>query len=97
MTGNLTNDLSWEGAAGDVLVGELDNNVILSWSGGEVGDAAGTVLVVYTLDLSLGWTLNGKGKTTYEKQPQNELMLWYQALQTYLLYYKSSWIKITRG
>lgn len=53
----LTRDFSSEWTARNVLVVKLDNDIVVSWSCGQVGNSAGTVFVVLTGDLSLGGTL----------------------------------------
>lgn len=47
----LTCDLSSEGAARNVLVVKLDNDVVVSRSCGQVGHSAGAIFVVFTSDL----------------------------------------------
>lgn len=54
----LTSDLSSKGAARNVLVVKLDNDVIVSRSCGHVGHGAGAIFVVLTSDLSLRGTLH---------------------------------------
>lgn len=48
----LTSDLGSEGAARNVLVVKFDNDVVVSWSCGQVGHNTGAVFVVFTSDLS---------------------------------------------
>lgn len=49
----LTSDLSSEGTARNVLIVELDDDVVVSRSCGQVGHGAGAVFVVLTGDLGL--------------------------------------------
>lgn len=55
-----TGDLGGEGAAGDVLVIKLDDDVVISSCSGQVGHRACAVLVVFTADLSFRWTLDSQ-------------------------------------
>ena len=57
--------LEGEGAAGDVFVVELDDDVVVPGDGGQVGHGARPVLVVLTADLCLGWTLHRQGQTAW--------------------------------
>lgn len=56
----LTSDLSGEGAAGNVLVVKLHNDVVVSRSCGQVGHGAGAVFVVLAGDLGFRGTLDRK-------------------------------------
>ena len=47
-----------------MLVSKLDCDLVLSRGCGHVGNGTGPVLVVLTLDLSLGRALDGQGQTT---------------------------------
>ena len=47
-----------------MLVSKLDRDLVLSRGCGHVGNGTGPVLVVLTLDLSLGRALDGQGQTT---------------------------------
>ena len=62
--GELTCDFGGEGRAHDVVVSELDGDEVLSRHRGQVGDGAGTVLVVHALDLRLGGSLHCQGQAT---------------------------------
>lgn len=59
----ITCDLSGEGAARYVLIVKLDNDVIVSWSCGQVGHGAGAVFVVFAGDLGLRGTFHRQRQT----------------------------------
>lgn len=47
-----------------MLVGELDVDDVISWFGGTVGDSAGAVVHVLTVDVHFAGTLDGQTQTT---------------------------------
>lgn len=55
-----TSDLGRERTAGDVLVIKLDNDVVVSSCGGQIGHSAGSIFVVFTANLSFGRTFDGQ-------------------------------------
>lgn len=59
-----TGDLGGEGAAGDVFVIKLDDDVVISRCGGQVGHSARPIFVVFTADLGFRWTLDRQRETT---------------------------------
>lgn len=62
-----TSNLGGEGAARDVFVIKLDDDVVVSRCGGQVGHCACPVLVVFTADLCFGWTFNCQRQTSCRK------------------------------
>lgn len=64
ITDFLTSDFSSKGAARNVLVVKLHDDVVVSRRGGHVGNIAGTIFVVFTGDLSLRWTLHRQRQTS---------------------------------
>ena len=60
---SLTSDLGSEWTARNVLVVELNNDVVVSGSCGQVGHSAGAVFVVLTGDLGLRGTLHCQRQT----------------------------------
>lgn len=68
----LTCDPGSERAPRDVILIVPDDNIVISGQSRQVADAARSILVVHTLDLGFGWTLNGQVKTPFNKlQTQN--------------------------
>lgn len=59
-----TSDLGGEGAAWDVFVIKLDDDVVISRCGGQVGHSTRPVFVVFASDLGFRWTLNRQRQTT---------------------------------
>lgn len=59
-----TGDLGGEGAAGDVFVIKLDDDVVISRCCGQVGHSTRPVFVVFTADLGFRRTLNSQRQTT---------------------------------
>lgn len=57
-----TGDPSGEGAAGDVVLVEADDDAVVARCCGQVGHGAGAVLIVLAADLRLGRPLHGQGQ-----------------------------------
>lgn len=62
-----TRDPGSEGAPGDVILIVLDEDVVISRQRWQVADAARPVLVVHTVDVCFGRTLNGQVKTPFKR------------------------------
>lgn len=58
-----TGDLGCERTAGDVFVIKLDDDVVVSRGGGQVGYGARPVFVVFAADLCFGRALHGQRET----------------------------------
>lgn len=62
----ITSNPGREGAAWNVLVIVFDQDAVVSWEYWQVGHSAASILVVYTADVSFGWTLNGQRQAAYK-------------------------------
>lgn len=47
-----------------MLVSKLDVDDVISWFGGAVGDLAGSVFLVLSVDVHFAWSLNGQAQAT---------------------------------
>lgn len=48
-----------------MLVVVFDQDAVVPWQHRQVGHSAGSILVVQTADVGLGWTFDGQRQTTY--------------------------------
>lgn len=70
-----TGDPSGEGAAGDVVLVEADDDAVVARCCGQVGHGAGAVLIVLAADLRLGRPLHGQGQPPCSKPRPHTLSI----------------------